>query len=167
MKKFAAILALAFMVGACSEKKETTTLSSQETSATREADTSIPVTAVVITGNDNMKFDKTEFTVKVNQEVSIELKNVGVMEKEVMGHNLVILNQGVDVEAFAKAAEAEVATEYIPASLADNIFAHTKLLGPGESETIKVTFTESGDYTYLCTFPNHHLYMKGIIHVVE
>lgn len=167
MKKVIAVLALGLVIGACSDKKEVTTLSSHETSATLEADTSIPVSSVVISGNDNMKFDKTEFTVKANQEVTIELKNVGVMEKAVMGHNLVILNQNVDVEAFAKTAEAEKENDFIPASMTSDILAHTKLLGPGESESIKVTFTEVGDHTFLCTFPNHHLYMRGIIHVVE
>jgi uncharacterized cupredoxin-like copper-binding protein len=42
----------------------------------------------------------------------------------------------------------------------------TKLLSPGKSQTITVTFRKKGRYTYLCTVPGHaKLGMKGIFAV--
>lgn len=31
----------------------------------------------------------------------------------------------------------------------------TKLLSPGQSQTLKITFTKAGKYPYLCTVPGH------------
>jgi azurin len=44
----------------------------------------------------------------------------------------------------------------------DSFVAHSRLLGPGESDTLKVTL-EAGDYPYLCTFPGHFAVMQGVI----
>jgi azurin len=57
------------------------------------------------------------------------------------------------------------ATDYVPAALADQIIAHTKLLGPKQSD--EITFkapTEPGEYPFICSFPAHFLSgMKGVI----
>ncbi len=165
MRKFIGLLAITLFVTACSDKKEVVSLSSEETSVTKSENT--PVSSIVISGDDRMKYDVTEFTVKAGQEISIELKNIGEMPKDAMGHNLVILKPSTDVENFAKTSQSEAANDYIPESLKNEIIANTKLLGPGESDMIKVTFNEVGDYNFICTFPNHYLFMKGIIKVVE
>jgi len=51
----------------------------------------------------------------------------------------------------------------VPVEMSDVIIAHTKLLGPGESDTI--TFkapTKKGRYVFLCSFPGHYqIGMKG------
>ena len=58
-------------------------------------------------------------------------------------------------------------TDFVPASMADKIIAHTKLAGGGE--TVEVTFTapaKAGKYDYLCTFPGHFAAgMKGTLTV--
>ena len=63
------------------------------------------------------------------------------------------------------AAIMAAATDYVPASLADQIIAHTKLFGPKQSD--EVTFkapTEPGEYPFICSFPAHYLSgMKGVI----
>ena len=42
----------------------------------------------------------------------------------------------------------------------------TKLLGPGKSTTLKVTFKKAGKYPYLCTVPGHAAAgMKGSFRV--
>lgn len=168
MKKLILLSGLSILLASCGgSKKEVTPLSSEETSATKEADVNAPVTAITIKGNDNMKYDITEFTVKKGQEVTITLDNVGQLPKEAMGHNLIVLKPGTDVDTFAKAAEAEVKNDYIPSALSADIIAHTKLLGPGEQDSITLTFTDAGDYTYICSYPNHYVFMRGTIHVVE
>ncbi|HEY0944329.1 MAG TPA: plastocyanin/azurin family copper-binding protein, partial [Opitutaceae bacterium] len=57
------------------------------------------------------------------------------------------------------------ATDYVPASLSDQVIAHTKLLGPKQSEELVIKVpAEAGDYTYLCSFPAHFIAgMKGVL----
>ena len=48
----------------------------------------------------------------------------------------------------------------------DLIVRHTKLLKPGESETLEFTAPEeAGDYPYLCTFVGHAAIMNGVMKV--
>jgi azurin len=136
-----------------SQEKDTTT---QPTTTTQPSNAS---TAVELTANDQLKFDKIELHVKANEKVTLTLKNVGTMPKESMGHNFVLLKDGTDLAAFSK--EAISAPDHIPANDAA-IIAHTKLLGPGESDTIEFT-VPAGSYTYICSFPGHYLSMTGVL----
>ena len=112
-----------------------------------------------------MKFDLSEIKVKAGEQVTLTLKNAGTMPKEAMGHNLVVLTPGTNVEEFAQTAMNAKANDYIPESLSSSIVAHTKLLGPNESDTITFTL-EKGEYEFICSFPGHYASMRGKI-IVE
>src|SRR5690606_11022046 len=118
-----------------------------------------------VEGNDQLKFDKTSFTAKAGQEIQITLKNVGELPKESMGHNIVVLAPGTDLAAFGGEAFKAKDADYIPATYASSIIAHTKLLGPGESDTITFTIDEAGEYEFVCSFPGHWGTMRGTITV--
>ena len=109
-----------------------------------------------------LKFDQNILIVSPGAKVQLTFNN-----PDDMLHNLAIvapdkadavgtaaMNLGLDGEAMA----------YIPDS--DDILFHTGLLQPGTSETI---FFEApatpGNYQYVCTFPGHHLVMRGILQV--
>lgn len=112
---------------------------------------------VEITGNDTMKFSVTEIRAKPGEALSVKLTNVGTLPKFSMGHNWVLLRQGTDVDAFVNEAMNAATTNYVPAALEKEIIAHTKLLGPKETDT--VTFnapSEPGRYLFLCSFPGHY-----------
>lgn len=119
--------------------------------------------ALELTANDSMKFSLTQFEVKAGQPVKVLLTNMGSMPKAAMGHNLVILQKGTDTRAFVDAAVGAAATNYIPGSLKGQVIAHTRLLGPKESD--ELTFTapsEPGEYPFICSFPAHFVAgMKG------
>jgi azurin len=135
------------------------TKSPESTKEKSQAPTSNISNTVELSANDQLKFDKNEFHVKANEKVTLTLKNMGTMPKESMGHNFILLKDGVDLAAFAK--EAISAPDHIPAS-DPAIIAHTKLLGPGESDTIEFT-VPAGEYTYICSFPGHYLSMTGVL----
>ncbi len=119
---------------------------------------------VTIAGNDMMKYDKTTFEVKAGSKVKLVLKNVGKIPKIAMGHNIVILKKGVTAIAFGQKAlgAGANALNALPDSVKGDTLAHTKLLGPGESDTIIFTAPkEAGDYEYVCTFPGHFALMRG------
>jgi azurin len=123
---------------------------------------------IVITGNDAMQFDLKKFDVSPGESVKLTLKNIGSIPKIAMGHNLVVLKKGVDALAFGQKvlASGGSATNALPKSLHGDVIAHTKLLGPGESETISFSApNESGDYQYVCTFPGHFAMMRGVMEV--
>lgn len=127
-------------------------------------ETAPKITNVIdLKGTDDMKFDKSQFTVKAGQEVTLNFTNAGVLPLETMGHNVVVLEKKADVKTFAIASAKAKETHYISDLYITDIIAQTKLLGPGESETIKFTLKEVGDYTFICTFPGHWIAMKGII----
>ena len=118
---------------------------------------------LLIEGDDQMKFNQSEFKVKVGEPINLTLRHSGKLAKEVMGHNLVVLKSGTDVDAFAKAALQAKDDEYIPTSLSDAIISHTALVGGGEASTISFTLAEAGTYDFICSFPGHAALMKGII----
>lgn len=121
--------------------------------------------SVTVEANDQMKFTVNKIEAVAGSELTIVLKNVGAMPKAAMGHNLVVLKKDVNPMAFATAATAAAATEYIPAQMKDQVLAATKLLGPKEEDSITFTVPDApGEYVYLCSFPAHFMVgMKGVI----
>jgi len=142
-------------------KKETATAAASAAPAEKSG-----VRVIEITGNDSMKYNLTTIEVAVGEEITIKLTNVGTMPKQAMGHNLVVLKAGSDANAYSMAAASASATDYIPASLNDQVIDHTKMLGPKESDSITLTFSEAGEYPFICSFPAHfQVGMKGVITV--
>ncbi|MGJ8638052.1 MAG: plastocyanin/azurin family copper-binding protein [Opitutaceae bacterium] len=122
------------------------------------------VTIVRIDGNDRMQFTVTEFAVKTGDTVRIIFTNKGNMPKTAMGHNVVVLKKDVDGNAFAGKAALARDTDFIPLSEAGSIVAHTKLLGPDESDTIEFVAPAPGKYEFLCSFPAHCFAgMRGVM----
>ena len=86
-----------------------------------------------------------------------------------MGHNWV-LTKTADVQAVAAdGIPAGVANQYVKTG-DTRVIAHTKVLGPGESDSVtfsvkKLTATDS--YTFFCSFPGHSGIMKGTLKLVN
>ena len=118
---------------------------------------------IQLTGDDQMKYDRTLFKVKAGLKITLDFKNIGKQPAAAMSHNVVILQQGTDVQKFGEAAIPAAATEHIPASMSSDVVAHTKLLGPGQSDEITFTLPDAGVYDFICTFPGHFGTMHGKI----
>lgn len=126
-------------------------------------------TVVEISGNDTMKYSTDKIEVVAGKPVKLTLKNAGQVPKIAMGHNFVVLVAGEDAVKFGDTvlkdatSGATPATDYIPTKedYKKKILAHTKLLGPGESDTIEFTAPAAGEYDFLCLFPGHYMMMKG------
>ena len=84
-----------------------------------------------------------------------------------MGHNVVLLTGGTDPDAFALLAMEAATTEYLPAAMKSRVIAATRLLGPGESDTVTFTAPSApGSYVFLCSFPGHfQVGMRGVLTV--
>ena len=120
-----------------------------------------------MTADDDTKFNVTSFEVRPGQQVTLTLKNIGELPKEAMAHNWVLLERNTNATGLVKAGEEHPESDYINPEHARRSLAKTKLLGPGESDS--VTFTapyDPGPYEYICTFPEHYgRGMKGTMTV--
>jgi len=126
-------------------------------------------TTVGLTGNDLMQFNTRQFTVPAGGKVKLTMTNVGKMPKTAMGHNVVVLKLGIKVNDWAPQLAAKGATienDHLPESVRGDVIAHTRVLGPGESQTIDfVAPQEKGIYNFVCTFPGHFATMNGVMMV--
>lgn len=165
MKYTSSLIASVLLLAGCGKSDNSASSAPTAAPAAAPAASAPAVLTVEVTANDSMKFSLNRIEAKAGQEIKIVLTNVGTMPKTAMGHNLVVLKKDADVKAFTDVAVAAAATDYIPASMADKMIAHTKLLGPKQSDeiTFKVP-AEAGEYPFLCSFPAHYLVgMKGVL----
>ena len=155
MKKIFLISLAFFISTSCGEnsgKKSQTPTSEKKSDETLSS-------KIVLNSNDTMKFDQNMLLVEAGKTITLTLNHTGKFGKRGMGHNFVLLKADVDVSDFAQRAASAMKTEYIPEG--DEIIAYTKLLGGGDSDTIKFKAPKKGIYTFICTFPGHWQLMKG------
>ena len=162
--KFLTILlaSLMFNCGGKEEKKKEgfsyeKTSTSETTSTNKSSD---DVANIVITSNDLMQYNIKEIKAKAGQKVKLTLRHVGKLDINVMGHNVVILKQGVNLTEFAAKAAVERDNKYIPKD-SEDIIAHTDMIGGGQVATIEFDAPEAGTYDFLCSFPGHSGLMQG------
>jgi azurin len=126
-----------------------------------------PPRVIEITGDDFMKFSVTSFEAKPGQKLTVRLKNIGELPKEATAHNWVLLAKEAYTPKFIELGMAHPERDYIAFEQEFYVLAKTKLLGPGESDS--VTFAAPGvpgAYDYVCTFPEHYAGgMKGVMTV--
>jgi azurin len=119
---------------------------------------------ISVDATDAMKYTSNTLSVPSScKEVTLTLNHTGSLPAAAMGHNVVITKTS-DIQP--------VATEGMSAGLANNyikpndsrVLAHTKVIGGGESTTIKFSTADmkaGGDYSFFCSFPGHWAIMKG------
>lgn len=121
-----------------------------------------PAVLTVATQGDNLAFDKTKLAAKPGQVIKLTFVNKASKNSN-MQHNWVLVNPGTS-QAVGMASMGAAATGYVAAS--PDVLAHTKLLNPGEKETIEFKAPEKpGEYEFICTFPGHFSTMKGVLSV--
>jgi azurin len=121
---------------------------------------------VLIHATDQMKYDVVSIDATAGEKITVMLTNTGTLPKVAMAHNFVLLKAGTNVSAFAMAAMTHQDTGYMPADLAGEVIVASKLVGPGESDTVTFTAPAAGTYDYICTFPGHALAgMRGTLNV--
>ena len=113
------------------------------------------------TKGDQLLFDKTKLSAKVNQPIKLTFKN-GASKSSGLQHNWILVKPGTADEV----ATASLSVGVDKGWLADspNVITHTKLLNSGESETVEFNAPSvAGDYPYFCSFPGHAQTMKGVL----
>jgi azurin len=132
-----------------------------------EAVTFAQARTIDIEGLQTLKFSVDHISAKPGEKLTVKLSNKTSLPPDAMSHNFVLLKKDADPSAFANAAVNAKDNGYIPKDMMNKVIAHTELVAGGKSKS--VTFTvpkETGDYTYICTFPGHYAAgMKGTLTV--
>jgi len=122
---------------------------------------------IEMTGTDRMKFTIEQIEAKPGEQITVKLYVDSKLPAAAMGHNFVLLKQGVDARAYSNASARHRNNEYLDPDRMNDVLAHTKMGSGGE--TVEVTFNapdKAGDYEYVCTFPGHYVSgMKGTLTV--
>ncbi|MDI1311600.1 plastocyanin/azurin family copper-binding protein [Prosthecobacter sp.] len=107
-----------------------------------------------------LAYDTKTISAKAGQKIKLTFNNTHPTLPQ--PHNIVIGKLGTKdkMMTIAMSAMTLVDKGYIPDS--PDILAHTKLLQPGNSETIEFTLPAAGEYPFFCTFPGHVAIMNGI-----
>lgn len=119
---------------------------------------------VSINANDMMQFSEKTLSVPATcSEVTLTLNHTGKMPAQSMGHNVVIADtaniQAIGTDGMSAGAE----NNYVKPE-DDRVYAHTDVVGGGESTTITFStekMTAGGDYSFFCSFPGHWAVMQG------
>ena len=103
-----------------------------------------------------------ELTVKAGKKVRLTFVN-----RDFMPHNILLVKPGTDNAVATKAIELGAKgfeVGFIPKT--DDILWASKLIDGGKEDVVEFTAPEkTGDYPYICSFPGHHLIMRGVLHV--
>lgn len=122
--------------------------------------------ATTIESNDAMQYNADSIAVPAScTQFTINLKHVGTMAANVMGHNVVIAKEA-DMAGIA-ADGASNPAEHVKEGDARAI-AHTKIIGGGESASVTfdvARIKDGGPYKFFCSFPGHLALMQGSIQV--
>ena len=126
--------------------------------------------SLVIEATDSMTFNQKSMTVsKACKEVSVTIKHVGKLPKAAMGHNWVLAKKADAQNVVNSGAAAGPGAGYVAVDK-KGVIAATKLVGGGESDTVKFStknLKPSDSYEFFCTFPGHSALMKGTFVVTK
>lgn len=139
-----------------SEEDETTTSTASHN--LKIVTETVDITHILLTSNDEMQFDRTEIIVNERERVRLTLKHKGKLPKSVTGLNFILLAAGTSAISFNRIAEQTAGDNFVSA---EEVVAHTKLIGGGESVSIEFNAPPKGSYDFICSFPGRHHLVKG------
>lgn len=167
------IFVLVFFLISCGQStddKKNTKDSSAATRSGENAETTVPgieklnfTETISLRAGENMRFDNELFRVRAGKNIKLIFANTGKKSPASMTHNVVVLMKGTDIADFADAVHDAKNEQYVPASVAPLVIAHTGMVGGGDSDTIEFTIPQTGVYDFICSFPGHWGTMQGKI----
>jgi azurin len=120
------------------------------------------VELTISTDGDLLAFKPTELTCPAGAHVRLNFIHAGKYIRQ--DHDWVLTVPGA-VTAVAKAGlQAGEGAGYLPA--ADRrVLAATPLCGKGEHVSVDFVAPAPGDYPFMCSYPGHDQFMRGVLHI--
>ncbi len=144
-------------------KKTASTAPTVKRRTAMPADWGQPDHVLKIGTRPGLKFDVSTLEVKAGSKVRLIFNN-----NDDMTHNVVVVAPGAADEVGNLALKLGLKgseMNYVPIS--SKVLFHTKLLQPGENESIYFNAPlQPGEYTFVCTYPGHASVMRGVLKVV-
>jgi putative membrane-bound dehydrogenase-like protein len=126
------------------------------------SDTPALTTVRIATIRERMMFDVKEINLKAGKKVRLTFAN-----PDFMPHNIVLVKPGTADEVGNKAMALGAKgfeVNFVPES--PDIIWSSKLVDPGKEQVIDFTAPATpGEYPFICSFPGHHLIMRGTMKV--
>jgi putative heme-binding domain-containing protein len=128
------------------------------------SDTPELTTIRIATVRERMMYDVKELTIKPGKKVKLTFANI-----DYMPHNILLVKPGkadeIGLKAMALGARG-FSVNYVPES--SDILWASKLVDYGTEEVIEFTAPSTeGAYPYICSFPGHHLLMRGVLYITN
>jgi len=120
-----------------------------------------PVTLNIGSKGDTLEFDTTALEAAAGSKITLNFKNNASASSGLL-HNWVLVKSGTDTTVATDGIAAGESKGYVKDG-DPNVLLKSKLLKPGESETLTFDAPAAGKYTYICTFPGHNVLMKGTL----
>jgi uncharacterized cupredoxin-like copper-binding protein len=124
---------------------------------------------IVHTVHEQLRYDTTKITVQAGKPFEVLFEN-----DDGMPHNFIIVPPGKHLEIGNAALTMtpnqldKQGRSFIPNGWDKQILAGTKLLEPGQKETLKLRAPgKPGEYEFVCTFPGHAVIMWGTLVVTR
>ncbi len=125
------------------------------------------LTSIVLNATGNtmttMDYDIKNIVVKAGSKVNLKLVNAG--SDKMMVHNFVLVQKGKADEVGVKAIKAGNSKKYVPDHPA--VIVASDLAQPGQTVELEFEAPPVGDYTFICTYPGHHMKMRGRFRVID
>ena len=122
-----------------------------------------------IYGTDMMKFDKKIINIEnYCKSFKIFLKHTGKLQKNVMGHNLVIVKTKDFEMVTSKINMSHGFEEGFLPDLNEVLFK-SPIIGAGGETILELDtekFRKDVNYTFFCSFPGHFVIMKGEVKIL-
>jgi azurin len=116
------------------------------------------VTLEIGSKGEELLFDKDTLSAPAGSKITLTFKN----NSTALQHNWVLIKPGTNEQVSNDGLAAGEAKGYLKEN-DPNVIAHTKMIKAGESDTITFDAPPKGQYPYICTFPGHHVLMKGTL----
>jgi azurin len=154
------------LAASCTKKEEAVTAPADSAAAPQAAapaaavdPSKATVTLEIGSDGDAMAYNKTTLKCKAGEIVKLVFTNNSKSSN--LQHNWVLVQAGKESDVDQAGIAAGQENGWIPQGH-PAVIAHTKLVDPGQSETIYFQApTQKGEVPYICTFPGHSMVMKG------
>lgn len=123
------------------------------------------VTLEIASAGDDSKFDKEALEAKAGSKITVKFTNNAKPETNKQ-FNWVLVKKGMQLKVVNDGLTEGEASGYVKPG-DPNVIIATKLLKPGESETVTFDAPEPGQYPYVCTFPGFYTRMRGVLTITS
>ena len=122
------------------------------------AEASGPAVTLIETADDSVDFSSKALEAPANSKITLTLTNKSTDKK----FNWVLSKPGKMLSVGTNGTSESEDTGYLTPGDPD-VIVFTKLIKPGESDTITFNAPPPGEYDFFCTFPGYFIRMHGIL----